>query len=303
MRRAGFTLIELLVVVAIIGLLMSVLLPSLRAAREQAKSAVCSSNLRQLALGWQMYADDSGGVCLPMRYANAGGGASNPDNYYSVGNGRKYRPRWISLMGRHVGLFAFSTPEPANDRQDYDGQAYRCPSAPEWMDERNHAYGYNYQFLGNGRKSNDRYINFPVSRSRITHAAETVLAADALGTAAGFASDARLPYENDGTDFAQLGNHGYTLDPPRLTDGSDRGTGDAGSPRTGVAARHRERTSALFVDGHVVARTAFDLGYRFLPDGRFMDSDTTPAGGTIDELPTNRWFSGNARDEDPPLKP
>ncbi len=55
---AGFTLIELLVVIAIIAVLMALLMPSLRKARELARSAACLSNLRQAGAGLMLYASD-----------------------------------------------------------------------------------------------------------------------------------------------------------------------------------------------------------------------------------------------------
>ena len=57
-KRRAFTLIELLVVVSIIALLVSILLPSLSDARDQARRVVCMSNQHQLGLGSVAYSAD-----------------------------------------------------------------------------------------------------------------------------------------------------------------------------------------------------------------------------------------------------
>jgi len=58
MKRKAFTLIELLVVVAIISILAAILFPVFARARENARRAGCLSNLKQIGLGWMMYAQD-----------------------------------------------------------------------------------------------------------------------------------------------------------------------------------------------------------------------------------------------------
>jgi prepilin-type N-terminal cleavage/methylation domain-containing protein/prepilin-type processing-associated H-X9-DG protein len=54
-RVAAFTLVELLVVIAIIGVLVGLLLPAVQSARESARRSACSNNLKQLALGFDLY--------------------------------------------------------------------------------------------------------------------------------------------------------------------------------------------------------------------------------------------------------
>lgn len=297
-RRNAFTLIEILVVISIIAILLAILLPSLSGARRRSQQVLCLTHLRSLGQGWHMYADDNDDISLPGRFFKASGGTANPDNWYDVGNGLKYRPRWVAAMGKYVGIPGFDAPRTDFDRQDYTSKVYQCPTVPDWIDERNYAYGYNHQFLGNARRTNGQFHNFPVNRSEIFSFASTVLAADCMGTAAGVAAAARKPYNNGGTDFAELGNHGWTLDPPRLTDTSDRGTGDPGSPRAAVDPRHDNKSNVVYCDGHGETQTPGQLGYRIEPDGAYADGGPPGPG-----RPTNHLFTGTARDDDPPDRP
>jgi len=92
--RRGFTLIELLVVISIIALLISLLLPALKSARESARAVACMSNLRQVGIATNIYANESNDYIIPVRVFAENLGYTNPfqisyltHNYTGVSGG------------------------------------------------------------------------------------------------------------------------------------------------------------------------------------------------------------------------
>jgi len=69
--KKSFTLIELLVVIAIISILMAILLPTLKKAKDLAKTTICANNVKQIGTGVSMYTIDSESY-LPAYYDYAG---------------------------------------------------------------------------------------------------------------------------------------------------------------------------------------------------------------------------------------
>ena len=139
--EAGFTLVELLVVLAIIGLMAALLLSALGQAKEHGKTTVCKNNMRQLALGFLMYAEDNGEY-LPWPGGQPDRANTDPDyaaDWCAGGQGSintSLASSW-SLPGFGLNpecgsLFPYVM---GRERQAYDGShkqdypIYRCPGA------------------------------------------------------------------------------------------------------------------------------------------------------------------------------
>ncbi len=298
--KRAFTLIELLVVVSIIALLISILLPSLKSARDQAKAAVCLSNLKRLATGTAIYTNENEDAFPPVRLDHAEVGDTSLD--YITRSGRA-RPRWQWFVAEDaapvISPEPFQPPFGDNDMgasgesgREMTNNFFICPSLRDEFafDVRNGAYGYNYQYLGNSRTNTDpsAYDNFSVKVHRIRAASQTVLFADSRGAG------------------RKHGKHSYTLDPPRLATevNATRFGPGSGDVATGLDAsvygfspvemRHSKRGSVVFVDAHAESLSLSKLGYQLNEDRVPLPIIASQGSGMT---ASNRLWNGKGADK------
>ena len=300
----GFTLIELLVVVAILALLISILLPAVQGARRRGRATKCLANLHVLGHGVSIYATENRDAMPPSRLPKL----DDCNAFAEIFGQRKYRPTVVAMTSVSVSVPPFRDPracktetdiegEPG-DQQNYAYAVYVCPSVPEWTDERNGAYGWNYQFLGNSRnnvqgEAESGYKNWPVLLGQIRDPARTVAMADCMGTAASYAPMARGEYGNNARDYERYGSEGFNLDPPRVDpiDGEMANFRHPPQSRTAVHPRHSGRGNVMWLDGHVVAMTLEELGYKTGPEGEVAFGDNLD-----DQEASNAQWTGNGKD-------
>jgi prepilin-type N-terminal cleavage/methylation domain-containing protein len=145
--RCGFTLIELLVVISIIALLIGILLPALGAARETARAIACGSNLRQISISAEVYAND-----FDDQYPTRGGdpvGPPKPQGFPDPPTPDTENRRWSALFASVMRSVSVEV----NDAGDEIPAVpvYLCPTDPNpagpdansWFDRMRRSYMFN----------------------------------------------------------------------------------------------------------------------------------------------------------------
>lgn len=143
-RHPGFTLVELLVVLAIIGILVGLILPTLAASRESARSIRCLANLKSLAQGWALYTADHDDHAMPLAYTDIRD-IGNGDGVFWWGTDGAIS----GFVDRDQGLLT-----PYLDAALAENSVYECPKQP-WGSYRpqgrprvvTSTYGYNGYYL------------------------------------------------------------------------------------------------------------------------------------------------------------
>lgn len=228
-KARGFTLIELLVVIAIIAILAAILFPVFGQAKKKAHQADCISNLRQMAMAVSMYAEEWRSYPL--------------HSFKEMGQpGYRWMNTLIPYHGNSTGMFVCKT----------------AAKAPADLLTSSQVYGYNYQYLGNGRSRGGQLVPWRLATDAMIEApSQTVAILDSGGLRSAI-----------GTVDEQ--KSGYAVDPP--SPNPEYGQFYGGSDRSVPRARHSGGVNAAFCDGRVALVRLEELE----KDSRYWNGRATP---------------------------
>lgn len=178
-NHKGFTLIELLVVIAIIAILAAILFPVFAKAREKARQASCLSNLKQIGLAFQQYAQDYDGVLC----------------YGCTGDASRF-----NSYPCQIWMFAIAPYTGGGKNQNIGYNFMRCPSANPDLSNTPFSYAVNYPFIF----PYDAPTNTPKTLDSLN--SNTFLACDSQQSAGVTFHPANWPfdYDYDGDGVADL---------------------------------------------------------------------------------------------------
>lgn len=133
-KKNAFTLIELLVVIAIIALLLSIIAPALRVAKQRAYDVICSSNLNQIGIAMHVYAADNNDV-IPS------------------GDIHEIHETWMTRFAPYLG-------GQSDSLEDYwEIKAYNCPAYPTTEEGRQTIHFVVNSWDGTPRDEGHIYLN------------------------------------------------------------------------------------------------------------------------------------------------
>jgi len=250
-RRRAFTLIELLVVVAIIGLLVAILLPSLSKARRQAKMIGCRTNLHSIGQACIQYALDN-----KDRFADpyATGGQYTTDKsgsiigsrgwWFRVAPGETYRepgtvkpalPESYGLPAVLAGITTHDTRKPTRGAAylPAPSDTWICPDAQDWL----RPFKCSYAWMVSDRFRTERFPEL-VRKNAKTGPAQLWLAYDNFKY---------LPYNPSGF----RGYEGKTYDPPAYPHLYSRVRFTVQNADGTISERFAQASNAVYPDGHV----------------------------------------------------
>ena len=272
--RVGFTLVELLVVIGIIALLIGILLPTLSRAQHASRSLKSLSNLRQIGLGLQFYINQY------RVYPAATDEHANPKERWAdklfvfMKNTEVYMSPQLTDADRvRMNKPFIHTTDPAGNP---------TPGTIFFG-----GYGYNYQYLGNGRTMSFALKPYHATTTSVRASAQTIAVADTDGSRNGTAF-----FTSEGV---------YVVDPPL----GSVGLGSKGSRRTAPAPGAPGNLNSYYRPGndahryaqrsHPAARNVGGKVNVLFCDGHaepmaLKDMDDFNNDGVLD----NGWWNGRA---------